>query len=895
MVDLGEFSFTLVSELILGVVQDRLQTTTLDFFQRRRIESRVKDATAEVVQDLSPFLEQEKISLEKQQRLIETCIRELEPFTQNPEELFKGSLDGQKIFDKLYHEKELPEEILEDDLRDVYSLLFQRIAALLCKIPAAVKDWESEAWSENYRRLDEVASQLKTLFAQVDELANAPRKDADKTLTMFKRSLAQKIGLQLDITGLRADRPYSGDFNAFFVLPEIKKLVEGRKDVSVLISEPEDCFNTFTQSRFLGIVFGLPGAGKSTWSKWLQRETLKADWPGIGIRIELRDLQVNDLPSVYELVRNVAGKQLAEDLTSQRIRKWLDEGHLVFILDGFDEIKPAYRNKVIQWVRDAKHISNGCPFVITSRPLSTDHLKAVGRGWSSWSIEPFDKKRIITYISKWYKNSPLLTDSDRNTDALDLAGDWFADPTLVPLTSNPLLLSTLLMVHHLDGKLPSGRANLYKRYVDGMLGIWDDRHKLEATDIKLNPVEKRRILQAIALHLFLSEQETIEEDLLCERLDRYLPTINVKVSSTDVLAVLRERSGLIIGPGVYSFAHKTIAEFLVAETVLQGDQHDDSGNRIDRFHLFGYRNEDRWNMVLFFWAGLAAFIDVESFINECIKERNWRVAYGLLLDQYERFTESRRKELLSHLKTIKDDDPGWNIIRWGHGDLTVAVPEIEINGFGDTYTHVWLSNLIADGTIRWSDFSSTTGKMHYLMWMLFALETNNTRQWIDVIQSPCPECDQPIACSKLIALWALTSWLDNFKEIYENFIKAFPDLSEYVLLGLMSQIVDHCIYDDNDLQFGITNEHMNTAVTNTINILLQSDIERVCTRIEADQSMNVKKIYNTKNEKDINTDLASCFLKVLDDLESQKVIAMDLATRAIVNESLTKLTKSMRK
>ncbi|HZJ23062.1 MAG TPA: hypothetical protein VFD54_07120, partial [Anaerolineales bacterium] len=81
MFDLGKLAFDLVSKLILGVVQGGLKTTTLDFFEKRKIERRVEDATADVIQGVVPFLEQEKISPEKQQRLIETCVDELKPFT----------------------------------------------------------------------------------------------------------------------------------------------------------------------------------------------------------------------------------------------------------------------------------------------------------------------------------------------------------------------------------------------------------------------------------------------------------------------------------------------------------------------------------------------------------------------------------------------------------------------------------------------------------------------------------------------------------------------------------------------------------------------------------------------------------------------------------------------
>jgi len=740
MFSLGKFAFDLISGLIWDVIKDGLKSSSIDFFQERKIKSRVEDATAEVIKDVLPFLEQEKIPQDKQQRLVETCVSELKPFVENPSELFKGSLDGQKIFDNLYHDKDLPQVIIEDQLKNVYSLLFPRIATLLCKIPAAVKDWENEAWSENYRRLDEVAAQLKSVFAQVDELATTPQKGADKTLTLLKRSLTQKVGLQLDITGLRADQPLSGKFDDFFVLPEIREVPIKEKADIISISDSNECFCNFTKPHCLSIIIGAPGVGKSTWSKWLQRESLKADWAGIGIRVEFKELTADDLPSIYDLIRKAAGKQLIEDLTPEKIRRWVENCQIVFILDGFDEIKPIDRNKYAIWIDEISNFARGCPFVITSRPITTNHLEKLGKNWKQWTIEPFDDARIISYISKWYAHTPLLTDASREVDAVELSRSWQNDLTIRPLTNNPLLLSTLLMVHHLDGKLPNGRANLYKRYVDGLLGVWDERHKLTATDIQLNPAEKRKILRGMALHFFLTERETIDETDLIKWLKDFLPSIGVTSSPADVLLVLRERTGLIVGPGVYNFSHKTISEYLVGETVLQGDQKDLKGERIDRFRLLEHRDDDRWNMVLFLWAGISPAIDLVAFIEQSIYDHHQSLAYGILVDQYERVPVETRKELIlknNELKQFQDMHMSWGISGWPvKNEFRYAFPVpsgsfISLSGRQGGYSRENIQELlrtaINDGTILWSDVSEKKGALGELVFLLFI--TTPTKDW----------------------------------------------------------------------------------------------------------------------------------------------------------------------
>ena len=96
----------------------------------------------------------------------------------------------------------------------------------------------------------------------------------------------------------------------------------------------------------------------------MQRKTLKADWVGIGIRIELRNYSTDNLPSVYELVRKEAGKQLKEDLTPERLRDWLDNYQIGFIFDGFDEIKPTDRDNFRDWLLEFVEFARGCPFIV---------------------------------------------------------------------------------------------------------------------------------------------------------------------------------------------------------------------------------------------------------------------------------------------------------------------------------------------------------------------------------------------------------------------------------------------------------------------------------------------------------------------------------------------------
>ena len=133
--------------------------------------------------------------------------------------------------------------------------------------------------------------------------------------------------------------------------------------------------------------------------------------------------------------------------------------------------------------------------------------------------------------------------------------------------------------------------------------------------------------------------------------------LDSKDNVSDTLDVLRERTGLLIGPGVYSFSHKTVAEFLVAEAIVDGSIRDERGERMDRMRLFRNSNQDRWMVVCFLWAGLAPTVEFEQFIldlsNAESDENSWGLAFGLLRDQAERVSRELWKTCIAKFSEFK--------------------------------------------------------------------------------------------------------------------------------------------------------------------------------------------------------------------------------------------------
>ncbi|WP_374088262.1 NACHT domain-containing NTPase [Methylomicrobium lacus] len=670
-IEISAILFELVKKLVFEAISKRVNVTVEPFLTKRKIESRIDDSIAQVVEQLVPFFDSERIAEYKRGILIATCESELADLLTKPQEFFAASLDGQKLFDQRYANGQLPESIRNESLQDLYALVFPQIANLICMYPTAVEAWKIEGFRDGFRRLDDIAITLGTVAKNIDSLLSKDVDAADGLIIRVRQSLAQRVEFQLDLTGLRGERPDAVPIEQCFVVPELGRTSvevidskEYRKEITISTeTEIADCFTTLG---IRALVIGAPGAGKSTWSRWLQKLQLTQSEPRLAMLIRLRDLVKQEpLPSYLDIVRDAAGTHLREEVDAIAVREWCQSGAITFILDGFDEIPPARRDSILDWIKDLGAAIDRAGLILTSRPLTSCHLEDLYKPWVRWDMQPFDEPRIVDYIERWYDHAPLLAGKSHNIDANELARHWLQDAVLKPLVGTPLMLATLLMVHHIDGELPRGRAKLYERYIDGMLGLWDSRWGIPSV-IDLNPDLKKRVLTRLALYLHLTEIEQLGDVEIQQWFSDNLSNLGCAYEPEVVLDHLRERTGLLVGPGTWSFVHKSVGEFLVAAAIRDGDQIDGDGQRVDRLRLFRERHHDRWNTVLFFWAGLTAPGDLQSYIEQVIDEpevEDFVLAISLIYDQLlpHRLTESwLSAQLLKLLKkgvNIEDGPP----------------------------------------------------------------------------------------------------------------------------------------------------------------------------------------------------------------------------------------------
>lgn len=715
----------MLTSLTSGAFRTYTKSKVKEYLDRRRVDRALETAVDATTEALSTFLETELSDPRHRELLISECQRELLPVMAEPRRLFEGSLDGQRLFDQLYPDGGFPEAIRDEGLENAWALFVPRVATLLCGAAAALRDWELEAWREGYKRLDELVAQIRRLREDVDAIARRP---ISKSASLFEKVLRirrQVRGLRAELGGL-GDTQGDADLDAMFVFPAFQSHEEEKKGRQrsfrrvVNIEEGPVALATFLMPGARSIIVAGPGAGKTTWMLWMERHGEAQPAGELLLRVALRTASVPPAP-IHELLRVAVGAHLAAELDPETARGWLDQGRVHVLVDGLDELTPDRRDHAVAWIRELETVIGRGAMVLTSRPLATRHLDQLrDTGWQSWALLPFDEWRIVDYIQRWSRFAPFIPDADRNLDAATLASTWSQDPTLSELTSNPLLLGTLLTVHHMEGRLPAGRAALYRKYVDGMLGAWDGRRKVEPPRVKLDGVVRRRVLRDLALAMFQRGRDALEDEEALSLVQQALSAQGLNCPAQDVLSDLRERSGLLIGPGTWNFAHKSIGEFLVAEAVVEGNVRAADGQTVDRSWLLKRRHEDRFNIVLFLWAGLVPAADLESELEVLLlgEVRDVALGLGLVEDQFERLGEGMRRGAAVCVANLTNDESGRVYVfpfvsAWRSYNQAILRG---ISGVGRSVDPL-LERLLQSGALGWNDILQKGGCVGANLWL----------------------------------------------------------------------------------------------------------------------------------------------------------------------------------
>ena len=350
---------------------------------------------------------------------------------------------------------------------------------------------------------------------------------------------------------------------------------------------------------FRHFILSDPGGGKTTLLKWIasafcfpdEYQTEKLHLPRrdiFPVWIRCRDIPKGSRLTIWSIIENIShlGEWMPQDFANGEfinlVAHYIRQGTALLLIDGLDEIgSDGDRLRFVQQLRTFVDSNPNVHVIVTSRIAGFSVVtNNEFRDFNRYTIAQLEIKDIEDLCIKWYQ---IVYGHQEGSEqkARDLASRITSDAQVLRLSSNPLMLTTLLLVERRVGRLPTKRAALYDEAIQVLLETWN----LEGhADEKIDLVEAKYQLAYVAFQMTVDHTPRITRkrllSLLREVRQKFPDLISSREPITAFLTNIERRSAILVQKGleqsengmteaIYEFQHLTFQEYLAAYAVVE--------------------------------------------------------------------------------------------------------------------------------------------------------------------------------------------------------------------------------------------------------------------------------------------------------------------------------------
>ncbi|MBN3882824.1 MAG: NACHT domain-containing NTPase [Nostoc sp. JL34] len=336
---------------------------------------------------------------------------------------------------------------------------------------------------------------------------------------------------------------------------------------------------TYTKLR----VLGKPGVGKTTFLKYLAIQSNQNAFAAnqVPIFITLRNFaEESKVTNEFSLLNYIRQEFFTSGISDPSvIETLLNEGRVLLLLDGMDEVLKQQSNAVLSEIRRFSEKYHKNQLVATCR---TAAQKLRIRGFTDVEIAPFTLEQIRAFAQKWFVAFTKTNTEDGKAQSvefiekLELAENW----QFRQLVVTPLFLHLACWVFHGQEKFPAKRTDFYKEGLDLLLGKWDEARGIERDDVYrgfLLP-QKLKLLSQIAAATFEQGHYFFEQRVVEQYIGDYIQNLtnvpidaeSLQIESEAALKSMEAQHGLLAerARGIFSFSYLAFQEYFTARKIV---------------------------------------------------------------------------------------------------------------------------------------------------------------------------------------------------------------------------------------------------------------------------------------------------------------------------------------
>jgi len=354
-------------------------------------------------------------------------------------------------------------------------------------------------------------------------------------------------------------------------------------------------------------ILGKPGAGKTTFLKYLALQAAQGDLNQIPIFVTLREWRAeSDL--IAFLVRQF---EICAFPDAAPFIKWMleqtDYGLVLF--DGLDEIpqEGECRDRAIAAIRDFAYQYPRVQVLVTCRNAASD---VTFESFKYVEVADFQDGQMYAFVRKWFKVAGASAVVEQFWQDLDKD----ENRGIREMGRQPLLLTLLCLTYQETLRFPQRRIEIYEEALEALLKKWDSSRQVARDSVYkgLSLGRKRQLFARLAAEFFDRGIYFIPQRDLVQVITRYvqgLPTADKQGTASadaalvDGIGILQEieaQHGILVqcAHQVYTFAHLTFQEYYTARYIV------DNARRSTLKTLSSHITEARWREVILLTASI---------------------------------------------------------------------------------------------------------------------------------------------------------------------------------------------------------------------------------------------------------------------------------------------------